>query len=256
MRKALEATQVVALRDGSTVKELSDLLALPRSTAHRLVAALAKVGLLEKAADRNGRYVVGSMLGELADGPVARRALRGHCRPEMDVLREATGETVGLHILYAGHRVLIDQSESTQQHRWVYSNPLAPMPLHAGAAAKMLLALLGEAEARQLLGRERATIFTPHTPRSADLLLKQLRGIRARRYAISFEEVTAGISSIAVPVLAEPLGRFPIAVMSLTGPSIRLSERVLKGFLPRLQAAAARSARGVEGALRHPSRAA
>lgn len=255
LRRAIEVAQVVALRDGASVRELGEILRLPRSTAHRLVAALAEIGLIKRG-DRAGRYVLGNLIGEVADGPLYRRILLAHCRPAMDALRDTTGETVGLHVLNAGRRVLIDQSESMQEHRWVYSNPLVPMPAHAGAAAKMLLALIAEDDASNLLRREPRRAFTRRTPRNPDLLIEELRKIRMKRYALSMEEVTEGISSIAAPVIEEPIGPLPIAVLSVTGPSVRLSERVLKSFLPPLRAATVRAAQKIEQSVGRPPQAA
>jgi DNA-binding IclR family transcriptional regulator len=241
LRGAIDAVQLVALRKGVTVRELAEALGLPRSTAHRLVAGLAAVGLIQREG-ASGRYVLGTLMGELAGGPAAWQQLMVHCRPQMDALRNASGETVALHVLHAERRVLLDQSESLHEHRWVYSNPRVPMPLHAGAAAKMLLALLPEADMNRLVRRDRLVAFTRNTPRDRALLAREIARIRMRRYAISAQEVSPGIASIAVPVLAEPWAGQPFAVMSLTGPSVRLTEKVLKGYLPKLQMAAKRAA--------------
>lgn len=241
LRRVIDAMQLVALREGVTVKELAKVMGMPRSSAHRMVASLTAVSLLQRD-EETGSYVLGSMMAELAGGPAVWRPLLVHCRPHMDALRDSSGETVALHVLHADRRVLLDQSESKQEHRWVYSNPRVPMPLHAGAAAKMLLALLPENDMKRLIKRDRLVAFTRSTPRDANLISREIARIRMQRYSLSAQEVTAGIASVAVPVVSGAWAGLPLAVMSLTGPSVRLSEKILRGFLPKLQLAAKRAA--------------
>jgi DNA-binding IclR family transcriptional regulator len=154
-------------------------------------------------------------------------------------LRDLCGETVGLHVIQGECRVLLDQVESRNEHRWVYSNPGMPMPLHAGAASKMLLAMLPAERALTMLKHRALTAFTRDTPRDAGRLMRELARINTQGFAISSQEVTRGIASIAAPVASDVAPTGVIAAMTITGPSIRLSERVLKGFLPQLRHATA-----------------
>ncbi|MGH7489180.1 MAG: IclR family transcriptional regulator, partial [bacterium] len=163
----MDAIQVVALRGGTTARELGEALGMPKSTVHRLVAGMVEVGLVRRE-DDGDRYVLGDLMAELAGGQSGSLSLLRACRPPMMALRDETGETIGLHVLNAERRVLLYQAESPQQHRWVYNNPLVPMPLHAGAAAKMLLALMPEATATRILRRDGMVAFTKRTLRSLE----------------------------------------------------------------------------------------
>ena len=58
--------------------------------------------------------------------------------------------------------------------------------------------------------------------------------------------VTDGIASIAVPLSDGSGASQTLAVLSLTGPSVRLSDKTLKGFLNKLQAAAGLAAASLE----------
>lgn len=240
LRMLVDVIQLVTARGGVTVREMCESLGIARSSGHRLVASLAEMRFIQK--DRDGaRYVLGPLVGELAGGPFAWRALVSHCRPEMEALRSASGETVALHVMQAERRVLLDQAESTQQLRWVYSNPQVPMPLHAGAAAKMLLALLPVDDVMRIVRRDELVTYTHRTPKDLAGLLRELEQIRARGYSESLEEVTPGIASIAVPVIAEPFAGQPRAVMSLTGPVVRLPAARLQALLAPLKQAAQRA---------------
>jgi DNA-binding IclR family transcriptional regulator len=244
LRSFVDAIQVVSLRGSVTVREMCEVLDIPRSTAHRLVASLLEVGFIKRE-DSPGRYSIGPLLGELGGDPLAWRALTKCCRPHMEALRDFSGETVAIHVLHAERRVQLEQAESNHEHCWVSKNTLVPMPLHAGAAAKMLLALMPRDDVGRLMERDGLEVFTGRTPGNIAALLRELGRIGIQRYAISVEEVTPGIASIAVPVVSEPSTLGPLTVMSLTGPIVRLTETQLKRFLPKLQQAASRSLNGL-----------
>jgi DNA-binding IclR family transcriptional regulator len=240
LRKIVDVLQAVAAKSGISAREIAQATGIPKSTAHRTAVALADVGLLQRSAGGDG-FVIGDLVGKLAGGGGRgqEQRLLDVAKPIMAGLRDRCGETVGLHVIQHDRRLLLDQAESRHEHRWVYSNVGVPMPLHAGAASKMLLALYPEEEAKRVLRRSALAAFTATTPRASDALVQELRRIRAQGYALSIEEVTPGISSIAVPIATDPSTQPVFATMTITGPSARLSERVLKGMLPALRAAAA-----------------
>ncbi|HMN78987.1 MAG TPA: IclR family transcriptional regulator [Burkholderiaceae bacterium] len=241
----VDALQLIALKRSATVREVGEALGLPRSTAHRMVAQLLDIGFVEKHTVA-GSYVLGPLIGELAGGNFVHRTLVLNCRPEIEALRDSTGETISLHVLQSGRRVLLDQAESTHELRWVFSNPLVPMPLHAGAAAKMLLALVPAVEAKRIVGRESLARYTERTPQDHDRLLAELAQIRKRGYSDSVGEVTPGIASLAVPVIAQAFGGQPLAVISLTAPVLRLPDSRRKPLLEALQATAKRARQRLE----------
>jgi len=240
LRTTVDVLQYIGLKGSSSVQEIAEALGLPRSTAHRLVARLLEMRFLQKGKGA-GIYEIGSLIGELAGGTFVSTMLAARCRPELERLRDQTGETVSLHIMQAERRVLIEQVESTQQLRWVYSNPLVPMPLHAGAAAKMLLALMPQAEARRIVTRDDLAKFTSHTPQTVEGLLNQLATYKKRGYSESVEEVTLGIASLAVPVVSEPFANYPRMVMNITAPVVRMPESRHAELLEALHTASERT---------------
>lgn len=245
LRKALDVLSLIAAGRGATARELSERLGLPRSTVHRMLAEMLELGVIERETVGEG-FTIGPALTRLLGSRNGRERLLRVAHPVMVALRDRCRETVSLHTIEAGRRVLLHQVESSHEHRWVYTNPGQYMPLHAGAASKMLLALLPEAEARACLRRAPLQAFTAHTPRNRERLLRELRRARRAGYAISAEEVTPGIASIAVPV--ETGDESLRVVMSVTGPMVRLTVPALHALLPLLREAAAAVARQLAGA--------
>ncbi len=240
LRKALDVVQLVALRGEMTVREIGELMGMPKSTAHRLVATLVAVRLLQPhRGEESGVFTLGTLIDDLAGGQLSWRTMVQYARPEMVAVRDDVGETVGLHVLFAERRLLVEQVVSDHQHRWVYNNQMVPMPLYAGAAAKMLLAMLPESDMRRLAERDHP-VAAKRGPRSGDLdaFLRDLEEIRRRNHSASSEEVNPGISSVAVPVIADAGSGYPLAVLSLAGPSVRFSQKAVKRSLQRLRHAA------------------
>jgi DNA-binding IclR family transcriptional regulator len=228
VEKALDVLERIAAGEVAGPRDLVMRLRVPRSTAHRLLADLVDLELIQRAGER---LVIGPRITRLAGGRVGHQRLVSVAQPEMMALRDRCRETVALHGLQGGRRVLLAQAESTHEHRWVYTGQ--PMPLHAGAASRMLLAMLPEAEAAALLDQHGLPAFTPHTPRDPARLTRDLRRIRREASAISFQEVTPGIASIAVPVgTGDPA---LCAVLTVTGPMSRLTGAALERIRPLLR---------------------
>ena len=239
LRKALDVVQLVALRRELTVREISEAMRLPKSTAHRLVASLVDVRLLEPHRGPDGDvFVLGTLMHDLTGGQTSWRTLAQRARAEMQAVRDQTGETVGLHILFGDRRLLVDQAVSRHEHRWVYNNQLVPMPMYAGAAAKMLLAMLPDAEMRRLAARDHAqAVAKGRRSRDLDDFLKELLEVRRRGFSSTSDEVNPGIASIAVPIADAGAG-YPPASLSLAGPSVRFTEKAVKRSLQKLRQAA------------------
>lgn len=240
LEKSVQVLRLVAMQNGVGARALCDSLGFSKSSTHRLLSNLLQVGLVQRV-DAGEGFTIGPLVGELAGGQFREQRLVLLARAHMAWLRDRCGETVGLHVIQGERRILLEQVESRNEHRWVYSNPGVPMPLHAGAASKMLLAMLPPERALAMLKRRALVAFTRDTPRDSGRLMRELGRIRAQGFAVSSQEVTRGISSIAAPIDAEAAPDGVIAVMSITGPSIRLPERSLKGLLPQLRHAAALS---------------
>ncbi|HMN78781.1 MAG TPA: IclR family transcriptional regulator [Burkholderiaceae bacterium] len=235
LQKALDVVSLVALHGELTVREIGEALGLPKSTAHRLVNSLLKVRLLEAQRVPDGDvYAVGKLIEELNAGQLSWRSLLQTARGPLEALRDQSGETVGLHMLYSERRVLLTQAVSERPHRWVYNNVMVPMPLHGGAAARMLLAMLPDADMERLAARDQRP--GAGNPREAlARFIESLREVRARDLSVTSDEINPGVSSIVVPVIRDTRHGHPLAVLSLAAPSIRMTPEAIERLLPMLR---------------------
>src|ERR1700710_965863 len=89
---ALLLLQLIGERQALRVAEAADLLGVARSTAHRLLSALRRRGVVME--DRpNGAYRPGPALNEIGLAAISRIDIRRVARPVLEELSELTLET-------------------------------------------------------------------------------------------------------------------------------------------------------------------
>ena len=205
------------LADGPIgVTEVADRVDLPKSTAARLLASLAREGAVERVPG-DTRYRLGSRLVTLAAGILPARSLATIARPSLQELAEAVGEAAGLSVPEGRlvHYVeQIDSPNPVSVRDWTGSR----IPMHAVSSGQVLLAFAPPTFVQRYLGRPMER-FTERTLVTADGLLERMRGIRRDGYAWALEEFDEGISSVAAPV-ADASGEV-VAAVHLHGPSYR-----------------------------------
>lgn len=232
----LDAVQLASLHDGIAVKDLARALGLPRSTAHRLVAGLTEVCLLQKSAP--GRYVLGDVLGEIAARTARWEPLVRRSRPHLERLCEDTGMSAALHVMHADRRVLLHQADPVPERGVPEGHRRVPMPLHECAAGKMLLALLPEAEMARLVKRDGSGAAGGRGASGSSAFVRDIARARSQRFALSPQKGSRGAASVAVPLVAGAPSGLPLTVMCLASAGARGSEQALREVLPRLQSAA------------------
>jgi DNA-binding IclR family transcriptional regulator len=225
------------------VTALGRTLGLPKSSAHRLLAALCRRGLVEQ--DESGRYRPGVALLALGLGAQEREPLVVAARETLESEAATLGETVFLVGVRGGRLVVLDKAEGTGFLR------AAPrvgesVPVHATAAGKLVLAF---APGRVALPSGALERFTPQTQGSRRELERELQSVRSRGFAENRDEWIPGLSVIATPVFARAELR---GVLAVAAPSARMHELGRDGVAKRMRAASVRVGRRLEGGLPAP----
>lgn len=214
LRKGLALLELIA-RSPLRFGELAAAAGLPKATLHRILATLIEAGLIryDKVTQT---YRLGMRLFELAHHVWDEFDLRGAAEPELLRLCELSEETVRLAILDRRQVVYIDERASVRTIR-LGSGVGGRVAAHASAVGKAILAHLPPAERAQLVAELEFERFTPNTVTNADEFLRELDLIRGRGYAISVEEQTPGVSSVAAAILdhrARAIGAIAIVIPS------------------------------------------
>ena len=177
------------------VSTIGRALGLPKSSAHRLLGALGRRGLVER--DEQGNYRTGIALLALGLGALEREPLATAARPVLEAHAHALGETFFLVAARAKRLVVLDKAEGTGFLR--AAPPVGGVvPLHATATGKLYLAFAPEQVAAPAAALERYTLSTP----DARSLERAVARARKHGYATNHEEWTAGLSVLAAPVFA------------------------------------------------------
>ncbi len=218
-------------RPALTAHEVSRLVKLPISTTYRLLGALRDVELLEyDGALRH--YRLGSALFEVGMRFYKQLDVARVSRPTMERLVVECGETALLTRQHQGRVICVDKIESSQTILFTIQ-PGTELPLYAGAASKVLLAFLSDAERENV---ERAARRARRGLRPPPTLAEELERIRKQGYAFTKGEVVADAWALSVPVF-DGFGRVA-GGLSIAGPGYRLDPERVEPRARRLMAAA------------------
>jgi DNA-binding IclR family transcriptional regulator len=214
--------------------EVARAARLPVPTAHRILTALAGRRYLARD-ERTRRFRLGPAALDLGERARAVLDLRRVALPVLRRLARETDETALLTVPNEArdHSVCLERVESSQPLR-LSVEPGRQLPLHAGASQKALLAFFDSDEI-DLIASGRLERLCRATITNGDALQADLAEIRARGWAISFEETNVGVWGVAVPLLDEE--GTAVAAVGLAGPSARLSQEEVLDHLERLREA-------------------
>lgn len=216
-------------RPMARVDELADVADVPLSSAYRYVALLRSMGLLAETGD--GGYQLTPRVMGLAQAAQLTNGLSAQLRPILEALRASSGESA-LFLRRAGdHVVCTELAESSHPVRLSFT-PGHPMPLHAGAGAKLLLASLSRAEQEAYADRHPGQLN--RTTRQK--LLRELEPLVRQGWSTSEAEVDDGVWAAAA--LVTDAGE-PVGALSVAGPAFRLTEAMRRNILASVRNAAA-----------------
>jgi DNA-binding IclR family transcriptional regulator len=195
-----------------TTTEAARAIGLPIPTAHRILAALHASGYLARDPFTK-RFSLGPAsldLGRRAERVIDLDAL---ARSLLERLSRFTGETALMTVLTEGRDgVVCSVRIESPQPLGLSVTPDRVLPLHAGAMQRALLAFLPEEHIKQVLKTplDRLCRSTITDPKKLRLKIDE---VRARGWAISFEETDPGVWGIAIPIIAADGS--PIAALGL-----------------------------------------
>lgn len=212
------------------VSEIGRALGVPKSSAHRLLASLARRGLVEQ--DDKGRYRPGIALLALGLGALEREPLAAAARPILERESEATGETAFLTVARRGRIFVLDKSEGASFLR-VAPSIGVEVPVHATAVGRLHLAFAPDSV---VLAKEPWPAFTDATPVQRAQLEREVEQARRRGWAENRDGWIQGLTVVAAPVL---VGSRMFGCFVIAAPTFRVKDRDLAQLAKRVQQAAA-----------------
>ena len=207
-----------------TVSEIAEKVAIPESTAYRLIKSLEQYGMVERKSV--GQIRLGVRILDLARSLQQQmdRELITIARPIMEELTEKVNETSILCVRSAA-QVICVQSIDTRQILRLSVEIGKILPLYLGASGKAILAFEHERTIEQLV----RTISDVSKKQS---LNEEIEKIRQRGYCMTFGEVDTNIFGLAVPIFDSE--KRVIASLTVAGPTERWTKENSEEFVNKV----------------------
>jgi IclR family pca regulon transcriptional regulator len=217
-----------------TVSDVATRTGLARPTARRLLLTLEDLGYVRS---HGGVYSLTAKVLELGTAHIATLGLWDVARPHMVALVEQTRESSSMSQLVGSDIVYVARVPVPKIIALAVSIGTR-FPAVATSMGRVLLADLDEDALTAALAVPSASGIIPRVQPSASELRESLAEIRERGWAISDEQLSVGIRSVAAPV--RDAAGVTVAALNVTTHAAETSvEHLLNAHLPRLLAAAA-----------------
>lgn len=242
LERGLNLLAIIAEADGLSLTSIAQRAGIAPSTAHRILTTLKANGFVQD--DSHGNYLIGVQAFRAGSAFLRNRKLADVGRITLRRLMEESGETANIAIEIEGAVVFISQMESHRSIR-AFHRPGARGPMHASSLGKAMLAALTDEAVAQKLHRVGMPRLTERTIVDPDALLADLAIVRKRGWAIDDEEQAEGMRCVGAAVYNEH-GEV-IGAISVSGPTVRVTEERLGELGPMVKRAAAEITERVGG---------
>ncbi len=213
LRTVSEGAEGVA---GATVTEITLQTGLPKSTVSRILLTLEQLQMVERAPQGRGYKIGRGLVALVAHVPHAEN-LVALAQPYLQMLHEATGETVALTLPEGDHAyvaVQINSNHAIQVRDWTGIR----IPMYAQSTGRVFLAERDPSLLKRYLTKPRMA-YTTQTRTAPNRLRAALAEVRTQGCAWVFGEFEDGLTAVAAPV-RDAVGK-AVATVSIFGPSFR-----------------------------------
>lgn len=244
--RALRVLSLIGERrpKGLTLTEIASELDLPLPTAHRILKVLIAEGMVHRDG-ASMQYFPGERILRMAR-PTINAGTAELAGPHLRALHALFDETVFVTQLFGPRAICVALAESQRPLR-ISVEVGREMPLHASAAARVLLAYLDEAAAHDLLDAYEMTQFTPDTPNTVEQVMGRFERIRKRGYEMSANEFDSNVWAVSLPIRRAGAVE---ASLTLTAP---VERSVSKGLRDQMLAAVREAVEAIEKAVNSPA---
>lgn len=221
--------------EGMPLQALADRLGIPKSAAHRICAELIRLGYVRQE-PRTQRYQLSTRLVALGFRYLGSSGASDIVQPVLDRLAADTGELVRLGVIEGERQTWIAKAQGSRSGLRYDPDMGREAPLFYTASGHAWLASLGNDQALALIERqgiEDPDRYGPNAPRSSAELLERLDQARRQGYSWVVESSALGTSALAA-VVRHPVDGHPQGVLSVAGPSVRLTENRMHQLAPLL----------------------
>ena len=221
---------------GLPLEEVTQICGLPKTTVYRMLYSMQKLGYVEQDPVTT-LYSLAGKFFEMGANALPYQRLTVIAKPLMQTLLLSFGESVNLAVPKGGGAIYIAVLESPKPHR-VAASVGGFSFLHSTSVGKAIAAYLPDEDRERQLNRHGLPPLTSTTITSRQRFDEELSRVRSEGVALDNEENAQGIICVGGPIFAS--AKQPIAALSVSGPSIRMSQN-----LPAIQTAVREAVRRI-----------
>jgi DNA-binding IclR family transcriptional regulator len=239
LERTLGALELLTVHpEGLPLRMIADKLKVPASAAHRLLGELMQRGYVRQLRDQ-GDYILTPKLVSMMIDYMGAAGIVDFAQPVLDRLAHLAGDFVRLAVVDGDRLTWVARAQGARRGLRYDPDNEATARLSCTASGYAWLMTMSDEDALRLVtaqGFGRPEEFGPSAPTTAKRVLQLLAETRRRGCAMTTDMFGAGLASMAVPV--RRVGETPVGVLSIAGPSVRLTPpRMAALRAPLLEAA-------------------
>lgn len=203
--------------DCLTLSQISEGLAIPKTSVFRIMETMQKWEYVEKTKDGE-KYKLGKAFIKIGQRAASDIDITDIAMPYLEELSERTGESVNLGILYENDILTIANSKG--EDFYLISRLIPLSPLNCSAMGKQYLADFSDRELREYFQSSNPEKRTVNSVTSLDGFLSLKEEIKKEGISYDREEYEYGLTCIAAPIHDKEASL--VAAISISGPTTRL----------------------------------
>ena len=224
--------------DGLELAAIATQLNLPKSAAHRLLADLGRCGYVRQPREQ-GPYRLTTKLVSLGLGYLAQTGIVDMAQPLLDNLAQQCGELVRLSVIDGDELTWVARAQGARQGLRYDPDMGGVARLSCSAAGIAWMSCLSDEAAAALAlaqGLGSPKDFGPRAPATIQAMLTLVAQARRDGYSLMEDTYAAGLSAVAVPVRQGQ--DVVLGIVSIAGPSVRVTTERMRQWVPDLVATA------------------
>ena len=221
LEKSIDVLEAIfASAEGGRTRPLAKQLGLNVATVHNIAMTFVERGYLRQDPQTKA-FLPGLKMALMSRHPACRQSLLADAGDVVDDVARRLNESVMLAMIDR-HRVLNLKYVSSRQALRVHEPDDVSATSYGTAVGKLLLSTLSDSDLDVYLADVPLVQHTPKTITDPAALREQLASIRSQGYATASDEMSEGITALAVPIRAS-WGKV-IAGLGASAPTVRLRE--------------------------------
>jgi IclR family transcriptional regulator, acetate operon repressor len=237
--RTLGVLEVLATHpEGRSLGAIAERLNIPLSAAHRILAELTEHGYVKQLKEQ-GEYGLSTKLVAMVLDYMGAAGIVDFAQPVLDRLAQETGEFIRLAVIEGNRLIWVARAQGARRGLRYDPDIDNTVRLSCTATGHAWLMTMSDDEAIATVSQQgfgTMEEYGPLAPQSAKELLSLIHKARARGYGMTQDMFGAGLASMAVPIARN--GEMPVGILSIAGPTVRMSVERCASLINELKKAA------------------